>query len=167
MRSEPRAASDTTNPAEPLADAIGAPRRPRRSADVRPGVLGAIAVGGALGTLARYGMAQWLAVAPDSFPWATFWTNVSGSLALGVILTLIFERFPPNRYLRPFAASGFLGAYTTYSTFAVETDLLIRNGRTGLALTYAASSVVCGIAAVLVGTWAARAVPLRRSGGRR
>jgi protein CrcB len=83
-------------------------------------VLGVIALGGALGATARYGVAQLVHVAPDTFPWATFWTNGTGSFALGLILALVLERFPPGRYLRPFLATGFLGAYTTYSTFVSQ-----------------------------------------------
>ena len=124
-----------------------------------PSVLAAIALGGALGAPARYGIAQLITGAPDAFPWATFWTNITGSFALGLILALVLERFPPTRYLRPFIATGFLGAYTTYSTFAVETDLLIKNGHAAIALAYAAASLVAGFAAVWAGIWAARAVP--------
>jgi CrcB protein len=125
-------------------------------------VLGAIALGGALGAPARYGVAQLVHVAPDGFPWATFWTNISGSFALGLILALLLERFPPSRYLRPFVATGFLGAYTTYSTFAVETVLLAKDGRPGLALTYAAVSLMGGFGVAWAGIWAARGVPLLR-----
>jgi fluoride exporter len=128
-------------------------------------VLAAIALGGALGAPARYGVAQVIHVTTDTFPWATFWTNVSGSLALGLLLALILERFPPSRYVRPFAATGFLGAYTTYSTFAVETDLLIKHGHAGIGLAYAAASLVAGFAAVWAGIWMARVVPVPRRGG--
>lgn len=126
-------------------------------------MLGAIALGGALGAPARYGVAQLVRVAPDGFPWATFWTNISGSFALGLILALLLERFPPSRYLRPFVATGFLGAYTTYSTFAAETVLLAKDGRPGLALAYAAVSLMGGFGVAWAGIWAARAVPLLRS----
>jgi len=119
-------------------------------------VYAAIAVGGALGASARYGMAQLITVPPDSFPWATFWTNVTGSLALGVVLGLVLERFPSSRYARAFAATGFLGAYTTYSTFAVETDLLVKDGHAGIAVAYVIASFVAGFAAVFVGMWLAR-----------
>ena len=77
-------------------------------------------------------------------------------------MALMLERFPPSRYLRPFVATGFLGAYTTYSTFAVETDLLTRNGHAGIALAYAAASLVGGFLAVWIGLSLGRAVPNRR-----
>ena len=121
-----------------------------------PKVIGAIALGGALGASTRYGIAQLITVAPDSFPWATFWTNVSGSFALGVVLALVLERFPPSRYARAFAATGFLGAYTTYSTFAVETDLLIKDGHAAIAIGYVVASFVVGFGAVLAGMGLAR-----------
>ena len=119
-------------------------------------IYGAVSIGGALGASARYGMTQLITVPPDSFPWATFWTNVSGSFALGVVLAIVLERFPPSRYARAFAATGFLGAYTTYSTFAVETDLLVKNGHTGIAAAYVFASFVVGFAAVFLGMWMAR-----------
>ena len=132
-----------------------------------PSVLAAIAVGGAFGAPARYGVAQLIHVQPNGFPWATFWTNISGSLALGLVLALILERFPPSRYLRPFVATGFLGAYTTYSTFAVETVLLLKNGHTAAAIVYAGASLLAGFAAVWAGVWTGRALPLRIRGGTR
>jgi CrcB protein len=129
-------------------------------------VLATIAAGGALGAAARYGLAQLIDVAPDTFPWATFWTNITGSFALGVVLGFVLERFPPTRYLRPFLATGFLGAYTTYSTFAVETDLLIKDGHAGIAVVYVTSSVMAGFVAVWAGLWMSRAAPLPSRGGR-
>jgi CrcB protein len=150
------------DPVAPSADHSAAARRRRAPSSRRAqaDVLGAIAAGGALGAPARYGVAQLVHVGPDSFPWATFWTNISGSFALGLLLILVLERFPPTRYVRPFLATGFLGAYTTYSTFAVETDLLAKDGHIGLTVTYAVSSLVVGFAAVWAGIAIARALPL-------
>lgn len=122
-------------------------------------MLGAVALGGALGATARYGVAQLVHASPDTFPWATFWTNVTGSFALGLILALLVERYPPSRYLRPFVATGFLGAYTTYSTFAVETVLLAKDGHPGLAVAYAAVSLLAGCLAAWAGIRAAGSVP--------
>jgi CrcB protein len=125
-------------------------------------VLAAIAAGGALGAPARYEVAQIIHVAKDTFPWATFWTNVSGSFALGFLLILVIERFPPTRYLRPFFATGFLGAFTTFSTFAVETDLLIKDGHAALGVVYAVGSLIAGFASVWAGILLARLAPIRQ-----
>jgi fluoride exporter len=124
---------------------------------VEPSVLVAIALGGALGAPARYGVAQLIHSAPGTFPWATFWTNITGSFVLGLFLAVLVERFPPTRYLRPFVATGFLGAYTTYSTFAVETDLLIKDGHAVIGIVYTVVSLLAGFAAVWLGISAARA----------
>lgn len=124
-----------------------------------PRVIAAVALGGALGTPARYGISLAVHVTPGTFPWGTFWTNVSGSFALGFFLALVLERFPPTRYLRPFVATGFFGAYTTYSTFAVETDLLVKNGHLGVALAYVVASFVAGLTAAWFGALLTRAAP--------
>ena len=127
-----------------------------------PGVLAAVAAGGALGAPARYAVAQVIPVAENSFPWATLWTNVSGSFALGFLLVLVIERFPPSRYVQPFLATGFLGAFTTFSTLAVETDLLIKDGHASIGIVYAITSLVVGLAAVWAGMVLARHVRSRR-----
>ena len=94
---------DPSDPSEPSA---GRRRVSRPASRVELDVLAAIAAGGALGAPARYEVAQIIHVAKDTFPWATFWTNVSGSFALGFVLILLIERFPPTRYVRPFLATG-------------------------------------------------------------
>jgi CrcB protein len=119
----------------------------------------AIALGGALGAPARYQIAEWITVAPDGFPWATFWTNVSGAFVLGFLLTLVIERLPPTRYLRPFLAVGFLGSYTTFSTLAVETVLLCKDGHVVLGVAYTLASVATGLAVAYLGIVLARLVP--------
>jgi CrcB protein len=122
-------------------------------------VLGAVALGGALGAPARYAVARLVHVSPHGFPWATFWTNLSGSFALGVVLALLLRRFPPSLYLRAFVATGFIGAYTTYSTFAVETVLLVRDSRPGLAIAYAGASLAGGFLLAWSGLRAGASVP--------
>jgi fluoride exporter len=126
----------------------------------RPGVLVAVAAGGVAGTAARYGLGRIIHVAPGSFPWATFTINVSGSFVLGFLLTLIIERWPPGRYLRPFAAIGFLGAYTTFSTYMTEAVVLAKDHHGDVAATYVVASLVCGLIAVYGGVIAARLSPL-------
>lgn len=125
-----------------------------------------MAVGGVFGTLLRAGMAQWIQVATDSFPWATFWTNLSGSFVLGFTLVFVIERMPPGRYLRPLVGIGFCGAYTTFSTFVVETDLLVKHGRIGVAGSYVGASVVAGMLVVSFGVALARWLPFGGNRGR-
>ena len=123
-------------------------------------VLSAVAVGGALGSLARYLISVGLPARPGGFPWATFLTNISGTLLLGFLLTVVVERFPPTRYLRPFLATGFCGAYTTFSTLAVEADLLVRDGHAPLAFAYLAATTAAGLLAVTGGILAGRLLPV-------
>ena len=73
-----------------------------------------------------------------------------------MLLTLIVERWPASRYLRPFAAIGFLGAYTTFSTYAVEATVLTKDGSGQIAAVYVVGSLFCGLAAVYVGIVSAR-----------
>src|SRR3954471_10687924 len=101
---------------------------------IPPGTVLAIAAGGALGAPARYGVATLIHVAPGSFPWATFWINVSGAFALGMLLMAASGRVRMTPRVVPFAATGFLGAYTTFSTFSVESDLLVKDGHIAVAL---------------------------------
>jgi len=151
-----RLADDDVVPIDPDIDRGAGGRATQRAASLRPAVLGAIAAGGVLGASARYGVARLWPVAAGRFPWATFWTNVSGSFVLGFVLVLIVERFPPSRYARPFVATGFLGAYTTFSTLVVETDVLIRDGHAATGLLYAAASMVIGLGAAWSGVAAGR-----------
>ena len=111
----------------------------------------AIAAGGALGALARYGATQAIHVAKDGFPWATFWTNISGAFALGLFLTFVMRRFPPSQYARAFVAIGFLAAYTTFSTMAVETVVLVKDGRAGVGVGYLVSSIALGLGVAYAG----------------
>jgi fluoride exporter len=124
-------------------------------------VLVVIAVGGALGSLARYGMARWIHVAPGTFPWATFWTNMTGAFVLGLFLTVAVERFPARRYPRPFFAIGFLGAFTTFSTMAVETVTLVKDDHALLGIGYLCLSIVVGLTLAIAGIVAGRATAPR------
>ena len=123
-----------------------------------PGALAAIGIGGFLGAITRYQLGLWWP-AGNGFPWTTFAINVSGSFALGLLVTLMVERWRPHRLLRPLIAIGFLGAYTTFSTFAVDTDLLIDRGKAGTAALNIALSVATAIVAVIAGIATARRLP--------
>ena len=150
-------------PSDPAQPSVAARPRPlrRRGGRVRPDVLAVISLGGMVGATARYGLAQALPTAPGHFPWATFWTNLSGSFVLGFFLILVLERFPPTRYLRPFVATGILGAYTTMSTYLVETAVLLKDGHAATALLYGLATLVIGVALAAAGIVAARVLPRR------
>ncbi len=129
----------------------------------RPGVLRShwdvllvIAAGGALGSLARWGLGELLRSPRDGFPWATFTENISGGLALGMLMVLLLDVWPPHRYLRPFLGVGLLGGYTTFSTYMLESRHLLVAGRTSLAFTYLAGTLLAGLAAVWLGVASAR-----------
>ena len=114
--------------------------------------MAAIAGGGALGTLARYGMERALVADTAGFPWATLTVNVIGSFVLGFVVTLIATRWPGDRWLRPLVAVGFCGGFTTFSTFAVEIDQRVRYGHAATAAAYLAASLVFGLAAAVAGS---------------
>ena len=119
----------------------------------------AIAVAGAFGALARYGLDGWISRrAPTSFPWGTFAINVTGSFLLGLAFVLMTERFRPDPWLRSAVTIGFLGAYTTFSTFSLETYRLVEDGAYGLALANVVGSVAAGLTAVYAGVVLGRAL---------
>ena len=128
----------------------------------RADVLAAVGIGGAAGATARYWLAQAVHPGVGGFPWATFWINVSGSFALGLLIIVLLDRFPPTRYARPLLGTGFLGGYTTFSTFGVEVDRLARQDHWATAAGYAAASVAGGLLAVFAGIAAARLLSPRR-----
>ncbi|CAN5809291.1 fluoride efflux transporter CrcB [soil metagenome] len=114
-----------------------------------------VALGGILGTLSRHGTDVLLLpsqLAHPGFPWPTFLINVSGAALLGFVMAWIEESARPPNWLRPFAAIGFCGSFTTFSTASVEILLLARDGHPAIALTYLAASLVCGILAVTITT---------------
>lgn len=125
----------------------------------------AIATGGALGALARYGVELGVDVGRDGFPWPTLLVNVSGAFLLGVIYTLLGERARPSPYLRAFLAIGLIGAYTTFSTWTVQEALLVRDGALWMATSYVFATLIAGLLATLVGMAAGRAWPARAGGG--
>jgi CrcB protein len=119
--------------------------------------LALIALAGAAGALARYGVS--LAVGPPGtggFPWATFAINVAGSFALGAVLAVAPGRWQPD--VAAAVGVGFLGAFTTFSTFSNETVTLLRDGRAAMAALYVAASVGVGLLAAAAGYAGGRAL---------
>src|SRR5438105_456773 len=97
-----------------------------------------VAMAGGAGALSRYGIG--LAVGVRSFPWATLGINLMGSFVLGLVLTVGTERGWPETTTVPLAV-GFLGAYTTFSTFSFETYTLLRTDRAVIAFVYVGISL--------------------------
>ncbi|MGY1748591.1 fluoride efflux transporter CrcB [Modestobacter sp. SYSU DS0511] len=120
----------------------------------------AAALGGALGALARWAVAEVLpSPAAGGWPWATLLVNLAGCLLLGALLGAVFPRHPDHPWLRPFLGTGVLGGFTTFSTFAVETVRLADGGAWATAAGYVAASVLGGVLAAVAG--------VRLAGGRR
>jgi len=117
-----------------------------------------VALGGVLGALARWGISLGLPHAPGTWPWATVTVNLTGCLVIGALLAVLLARYPAHPWLRPFLATGVLGGYTTFSTFAVDAVQLVEAGRSGVALAYLLVSVLGGLLAVVVGLTLGRAV---------
>ena len=117
-----------------------------------------IGVGGFAGANARYLLGTWIAERLGAgFPYGTFVINITGSFALGLLVALI-EGHGLSPVVRLSLAIGFLGAYTTFSTFTFETLRLIENGNALLALTNAVGSLVVGLLAGLLGMVVGRAL---------
>jgi len=118
-----------------------------------------VALGGALGALARYQLATFVqARVPAGFPWGTFVVNISGCLVMGIAATVLASRLvvhPNWRYLIPI---GFIGAYTTFSTFEMETFLAVTEGAWMVGALNVAGSVIAGYAALWIGVTLARAL---------
>ncbi|HET9171143.1 MAG TPA: CrcB family protein [Actinospica sp.] len=130
------------------------PRRRRQD----PRVLGAVAAGGFLGGEARYLLGLAFPTAHGTFPATIFAINVSGSFILALLLVLILEVWPPTKYLRPLLATGFCGAYTTFSTWMVDTDRLVSAGRYAIAAANIFGSLFAGLAATTLGLALGRAL---------
>lgn len=130
---------------------------PRQRRELAPALLGVIALGGALGAVARYGLSEWI---PDG-PFAIWVVNISGCLLIGALMVLVTEVWPDQRYLRPFLGVGVLGGYTTFSTAMIDVRELVADGRPGLGLLYLGGTVVTAVLAVAVGWFATRALVMR------
>jgi CrcB protein len=100
----------------------------------------AAALGGALGALARWGVARALPHSPGAWPWATLVVNLTGCLLIGVLSAVLLARSATHPWLLPFLVTGLLGGWTTYSTFAVDTVQLADAGALGAAVGYVAWS---------------------------
>jgi CrcB protein len=117
-----------------------------------------LSLGGVAGVNARYWLGVWInRWASSQFPWATFSINVSGAFAIG-FLTALLARWSPHSHLRLLILVGFLGGYTTFSTFAFESVTLWQRGEWVFSVANMAGSVLAGCAAVVLGAALAQGI---------
>jgi CrcB protein len=117
----------------------------------------AVAAFGALGAVARYGVDALIEHHTETlFPLSTFVINMTGSFLISASVVILVDRLHVPTWLSVGIVVGFLGAYTTFSTLAYETQGLIAEGRHAVAFTNALGSVACGVAAVYLGLFVAR-----------
>ncbi len=120
-----------------------------------------VAIGGALGTVARFWFANWMAVvAGAEFPWGTLIINIVGSFVISFfgVLTGTAARFAVPYEARIFVTVGLCGGFTTFSSFSLQTVELIRTGQTGRAALYVGTSVIFCLASCALGVAAASAI---------
>lgn len=134
---------------EPDGGPVGA-REPFRARLGRR-VLAVVALGGLLGGTARYALGLTFPAPAGTFPLTTFVINVSGSFLLALLLVYVLEIWPPTRYVRAFAGVGFLGSFTTFSTWMVDSDRLLGHGHPAAAAVNVFGSLAAGLAATVLG----------------
>jgi fluoride exporter len=124
--------------------------------------LAAVFAGGAIGTLARAGLATVAASDPGRWPWPTFIVNIVGAFLLGYFATRLLERLPVSSYRRPLLGTGLCGGLTTFSTMQVETIKMLEHHHYGLAVGYTVASIAAGLVAVYIATAMVRRVSVRQ-----
>lgn len=122
-----------------------------------PGLILAVAVGGAMGAVARYAVGVAVGRLVHGFPLATVLVNVLGSFAMGLLVEAAALRWSLSPELRAMLAVGFLGAFTTFSTFSLDVVTLAARKDWGVAVLYIGVSVFFSIAALIAGLRVGRA----------
>jgi CrcB protein len=116
-------------------------------------------IGGGLGAALRHFVnGASLRLVGNEWPLGTLFINVTGSILMGVVAALFAYKVSLPPTLRLFIATGILGGYTTFSTFSLETGLLLERGQPGPALLYVVGSVLLGVGGLFAGMWAVRAL---------
>ena len=117
----------------------------------------AVALGGALGSMARYALSTWIfQVSSHKFPYATLTVNVLGSFVMGILFVVIVERAALPQEMRSLLMIGFIGAVTTFSTFSLDALGLWQNGHLFMALIYTLATVILCLIAISSAIWLTR-----------
>jgi CrcB protein len=122
------------------------------------GTVLAVGVGGGLGALARYYIAGWVQPRGAEFDWGILVVNITGGLLMGMIVEASALRLNLSPELRSFLTVGILGGYTTFSTFSLDSALMLQKGQYGPAAVYILGSVVLSIFALFAGLWIIRSI---------
>jgi CrcB protein len=116
-----------------------------------------VALGGAIGSAARYGVNIWSGrVLGAEFPWHTFIANVAGCFAMGVLVAVIGLKLNVGTETRAFLTTGILGGFTTFSAYSLDFAMLVERKSYGAALAYGAGSVALSLIAVFAGLYLVR-----------
>ena len=122
-------------------------------------MVGAVAGGGAIGSVARYLTTGLLGRSfGTAFPWGTLTVNIVGSFLMGVVVELIALKFSASQELRAFFAVGILGGFTTFSSFSLDAAFLFERGEFGSAMLYVLSSALGGLFALFAALYLVRQV---------
>ena len=117
----------------------------------------ALGLAGVIGVFARH-IVQTVVPKFGGFPWGTFVVNLSGAFAIGLVAGLFAHKLNVPMWVQQTVVVGFLGGYTTFSTFSLETVLLMDRGSYVLAAVYSFGTLASGVAAVIFGGWVGRVV---------
>lgn len=131
--------------------------RPRRERQVRrellaPTILAVVAAGGAVGAVARHALDLALPHDAGELPWSTLTANVLGSFLIGLAAVYLVERRHPSTWAYPFVGTGILGGFTTFSTYAVQTRVLVGEDQAVLAVGYVLATLALAVLAARLGT---------------
>ena len=117
----------------------------------------AVAIGGALGSVARYALSSWIFdITSHKFPYATLIVNVAGSFVMGILFVVIVERAALSAEMRSLLMIGFIGAFTTFSAFSLDALGLWQNGHVLMSVIYMITTVILCLVAISTAIWLTR-----------
>ncbi|MDG1748857.1 MAG: fluoride efflux transporter CrcB [Porticoccaceae bacterium] len=117
----------------------------------------AVAIGGALGSVARYALSSWVFdITSHKFPYATLIVNVAGSFVMGILFVVVVERAALPAEMRSLLMIGFIGAFTTFSAFSLDALGLWQNGHVLMSVIYMITTVILCLVAISTAIWLTR-----------